>query len=132
MSGTTRPDGLPVLVEVKVDPEFHGGAQPVGEIQRLTWEVLDTVWSLMREYAVRVTLAEIREQLSERGEDFPSDEELLKRVEEESGKPTTYLDLAPSTEIAGLGIQTSFDVLVAEAFGDAAREMGFVVDEPTE
>ena len=86
MSDTTRPDGLPRLIEVKVDVELHGGKEPKSESQRLTWEVLDTVWKLMREYSVRVTLAEIRDQLAERGETFPSDEELFKDARE-SGDP---------------------------------------------
>lgn len=134
MSDTTRPDGLPRLIEVKVDVELHGGKEPKSESQRLTWEVLDTVWKLMREYSVRVTLAEIRDQLAERGETFPSDEELFKDARESGDPeaPTGYLDLAPSPELAGMGLQGAFDLLATEAFHDAAHGMGFAIGEPGE
>jgi hypothetical protein len=120
-------------VEVKLDPEMHPEAVADTEVKRLTWEVLDTVWKLLQEYSVRVTLAEIRSQLTESGDVdvLPSDEELFAGARE-SGDPDAplgYMDLAPSNEVAGRALQMAFDALVADAFLDAATGMGFAVEE---
>lgn len=119
-------------VEVKLDPEMHPDAVADTEVKRLTWEVLDTVWKLLQEYSVRVTLAEIRTQLEASGafEALPSDEELFAAAKEsgDPNAPTSYMDLAPSPELAGQGLQSVFDILVAEAFLDAAEGMGFAIE----
>jgi hypothetical protein len=125
-------DVTPRTVEVKLDPEAHPDATPEDEVQRLTWEVLDTVWALLREYSVRVTLAEIRTQLeaSDAFEALTSDEELFAAAKE-SGDPdacTGYMDLAPSPELAGQGLQSVFDTLVAEAFVDAAAGVVLAIE----
>ena len=125
-------DTTPRTVEVKLDPEMHPDAVADTEVKRLTWEVLDTVWKLLQEYSVRVTLAEIRSQLEASGDVdmLPSDEELFKAARE-SGDPDAplgYMDLAPSNEVAGRGLQSVFDILVTEAFADAADGMGFAIE----
>lgn len=107
--------------EVKVDPSLHT-REPENEVERLNWAVLDTTWNLLREYAVRITLAEIREQYP----DLPSDEKLFeeaKQTAEESGDPevpTSYADLAPVNKLAAAGLAGAFQVLQDDAFRDAA------------
>ena len=110
-------------VTVALDPKLHD-REPSTEAERITWETLDTAWNLLREASVRVTLAEIRSQLTERGEDFPSDEELFKEARE-SGAPASYLDLAPGNELAAMGLAGAFELLSEQAWADACTGLGF-------
>lgn len=121
-----------------IDPELHDGREPESDVQRITWETLDTVWKILREASVRVTLTEIRAQLKEQGApDLPSDEEMF-RLNAESGDPeapTTYLDLAPdrgdgpAVELAGQGLLGAFQLLADQAMADAAEGLGFAMEE---
>lgn len=122
-------------IEVKVDPTARDGAQPKDEIERLTWEVLDTAYALLREYAVRVALVEVRSQLTEQGAtELPGDEELFKAARE-SGDPTapkSYMDLAPDVELAAYALNTSLDLLARQALLDAAEGLGLAIEESGE
>lgn len=115
-------------ITVAVDPKLHS-REPDGEAERLTWAFLDTTWNLMREYAVRVTLAEIRSQAAERGDTLPSDEELFKEAREsgDPDAPTGYLDLAPENGLSAAGLAGAFEVLAEQAFRDAAEGLGFTI-----
>jgi len=119
-------------ITVAIDLAAHGGRQPESEAQRIVWETLDTAWKLLREGAVRVTLARIREANPE----LPADEELF-RMARESGDPAApsgYLDLAPdrgdgpAVEVAGMGLQGAFQVLGEQAMADAIEGLGIVVE----
>lgn len=122
-----------------IDPELHDGREPESEVQRITWETLDTVWKVLREGAVRVTLAEIRAQLKEQGApDLPSDEEMF-RLAAESGDPdapTSYLDLAPrrgdgpAVELAGHSLLGVLQLLTDQAMADASEGFGFAMEGP--
>lgn len=122
-------------IEVKVDTTARDGAQPKDEIERLTWEVLDTTYALLREYAVRVALVEVRSQLAAQGAtDLPADEELFKAARE-SGDPTAptgYMDLAPDVEMAAYALNTSLDLLARQALLDAAEGLGLGIEESGE
>lgn len=115
--------GAPRTVTVAVDPARHTG-EPKSEVERLTWELVDTVWNLMREYSVRVTLAEIREQAREQGlGEIPADDELFREAREsgDPDAPSGYLDLAPENLLAYAGLVGAFDVLLKEAHEDARQ-----------
>lgn len=117
----TRPDGLPHLVEVRIDPERHS-AQPENEIERLQWEVLDTVYALLGEYAVRITLQALRDAAAEQGIPFPAtDKEMFDDPDNvaDPDAPKSYRDLAPDNEIAALGLAGAFDVLIDQAYEEA-------------
>lgn len=115
-------------VLVEVDPALHPEA-PATDIQRLNWEALDTAWKLLREYAVRITLAEVRAQARAQGIDFPEDEELF-RLNAESGDvfaATEYLDLAPASPQAAQFLAQAFNELQNIAFQEASEGMNFAV-----
>lgn len=115
-------------VLVEVDPALHA-AEPGSDIQRLNWEALDTAWKLLREYAVRITLAEVRAQARAQGIDFPEDEELF-RANIESGDPfaaSGYLDLAPASPESARFLAQSFGLLQNTAFEEASEGMNFAV-----
>lgn len=125
-------------ITVAIDPELHDGEQPKSDRQRALWETLDTAWNLIREGAVRVTLADIREQLAEQGfTGMPSDEELfaLGRESGDPEAPTSYLDLAPNrgdgeiVNMAGEGLFSVFSLLAEQAYTDAAAGLDLAVDE---
>ena len=132
MSDTKR------TVTIQIDPELHGGKEPESDKQRALWETLDTVWNLMREGAVRVTLADIREQLTERGfTEMPSDEVLFEQTKA-SGGPASYLDLAPNrgdtplVDMAGEGLYGAFSLLAEQAMTDASEGLDLALEEPGE
>jgi hypothetical protein len=115
-------------VLVEIDPELHPEA-PSDLVRRLNWEPLDTAWKLLREYAVRITLAEVRAQAKAQGIDFPEDEELF-RLNAEGGDPfaaTEYLDLAPASPQAARFLAQAFNELQNIAFQEAAEGMNFAV-----
>lgn len=116
----TRPDGLPHLVEVRIDPERHS-AQPENEIERLQWEVLDTVYALLGEYAVRITLQAMREAAAEEGLPFPATDQEMFDDPDSTGPdaPKSYRDLAPDNEIAALGLAGAFGLLTEQAYEEA-------------
>ena len=115
-------------VLVEIDPELHPEA-PGDLIRRLNWEPLDTAWKLLREYAVRITLAEVRAQAKAQGIDFPEDEELF-RLNAESGDSfavTEYMDLAPASPQAAHLLAQAFNELQNIAFQEASEGMNFAV-----
>lgn len=118
-------------ITVAVDPTLHS-REPATESERATWEILDTAWNLLREGSVRVTLAEIREQLAEKGETFPSDEELFAENPGDPDHPRSYLDLAPTNELAAMGMAGAFQLLSDQAFLDASEGMGFTISDSSE
>lgn len=114
-----------------IDPELHNGREPEDEVDRIVWETLDTVWNVLRESAVRVTLVEIRSQLEAKGfTEMPSDEELFAKADEDPTLPKNYLDLAvqrgdgPVVDLAGSGLFSTFELLVEQTFADAAEGLG--------
>lgn len=96
-------------VTVEVDLPIHK-RPPQDGYEKIAWAALDTAWNLLREYAVRAVLAEMRELAEEDGIPFPSDEELLSR----EGGPRTYLDMAVNPEDAGQALDAAFRILIAE------------------
>ena len=115
-------------VLVEVDPALHPEA-PATDIERLNWEALDTAWKLLRDFAVRITLAEVRAQARAQGIDFPEDEELF-RLNVESGDvfaAAEYLDLAPASPEAARFLAQSFGLLQNTAFEEASEGMNFAV-----
>lgn len=122
----------PRTFTLAVDSELHGGREPEGDIQRITWETLDTVWNILRESAVRVVLTEIREQLATAGfTGMPTDEELFAKADADPEMPKDYLDLAPqrgdgpAVELAGVSLQNAFNTLAEQAMADAVAGFGF-------
>lgn len=97
-------------ITVELDPTAHN-RQPVGEKETLTWEVLDTTWALLREYATRLVLLDIREEAARRGMEFPADEELFAQDSDDPEFPRDYLALAAASEIAGRGLQATLEIL---------------------
>ena len=126
-------------VTVEIDSELHGGKEPKDEVQRLTWEILDTAWNLLREGAVRVTIAELKAQFTEQGVEFnDADEIFAKNADsDDPGDAKSYMDLAlqkgdgMATELAEMGLASAFEVLAQQTFVDAAHAMGFSVGEET-
>lgn len=110
-----------MFVEVKIDPARHD-AQPENEIERLQWEVLDTVYGLLGEYAVRVTLQALRDAAAEQGIPFlATDKEIFDHPDNvaDPDAPKSYRDLAPDNELAALGLAGAFNVLVDQAYEEA-------------
>lgn len=121
-----------------IDPELHDGREPESEVQRITWEALDTAWKILREASVRVTLVDIRAQLKEQGfTEMPSDEEMFKAGREsgDPDAPTSYLDLAPrrgdgpAVELAGHSLLGVLQLLTDQAMLDASTGLGFAMEE---
>lgn len=122
-------------IPVEFDQSMHPDTDydKLDEPSKLAFAALDTAYKLLREYAVRVVLTSIREEVKEQGGELPSDEEMF-RLAKESGvedAPTSYMDLAPDVEIAALGLHSVFHVLVEvatveaeEGLGLAERELG--------
>lgn len=129
----SRPDGLPHLVAVEFDPSMHPNTDygSLDEPSKLAFAVLDTSYKLLREYAVRVTLASVREQLAEQGQALESDEELFSQARESGNPeaPTGYLDLAPDVDLAALGLHGVFQLLVDTATADAVEGLGLEIGE---
>lgn len=124
----------PRTIAVRIDSEFHGGKEPRDEVERLIWEILDTAWNLLREGAVRVTIAELNSQLSENGVEFRLDpEQIFAENADNPDAPRSYMDLAPqkgdgeSVELAGMSLQAAFELLAQQTFADAASGMGLAI-----
>lgn len=116
-----------------VVPEFHDGKQPEDETDRITWETLDTVWNILRESAVRITLKDIRAKLEAAGFDgMPSDDELFAKAatDPDPDLPKNYLELAPDmddspvVDLAAQGLFAAFRVLVDQTYADAVEGLG--------
>ncbi len=113
---------LPHLVEVQFDPELHT-REPANAQEALMWSVLDTAWNLLREYAVRITLQEARDQAHAAGEEFPdSDEQVFADSIAEHGEnaPKGHLDLAVDCPAVISMLASAFDHLVQETMENAA------------
>lgn len=109
-------------VTVEFDQSLHPNTDfdSLDEVSKLSYAVLDTSYNLLREYAVRVTLASVREQVAEQGATLPADEEMF-RLAEALGGPVSYMDLAPDLDIVKLGLHTSFHLLVEVAVTEASE-----------
>lgn len=122
----------PRTITVAIDPELHAD-QPENEAERIVWEALDTAWNLLRETAVRVTILELREQLAEAGfTNMRSDEELFAEATQPGADPDmakSYLDLAPDSKLAAVGLSGVFEILVDQARIEASEGMGDTLDE---
>jgi hypothetical protein len=108
-------------VEVKINPELHSRA-PEDQQEALTWAVLDTVWDLLREYAVRTTLQKAREAAREAGAEFPDDDEqvfLDAQAEHGDDAPKNHLDLAPDCQTAAMALAAAFQHLEYETLNEA-------------
>lgn len=100
------------VVEVKTDAESTWD----NETERLAFSVLDTVWNLLNEYAVRITLQELRELAEAEGEvDFPSDEQMFAKLAGVEGAPQSYADLYPGSQGDRFAINGLFAGLVIQA-----------------
>lgn len=100
-------------VEVKSDaPDAHDN-----ELERLAYAAIDTAWNLLNEYAVRVTLQEIREEAERVGADFPSDTGLFREAREsgDPDAPTSYRDLYPGDYDDRLALSGFFAALLVKA-----------------
>jgi len=120
--------GLPHIVAVEVDPAMHY-RDPEGENETLTWAVLDTTWKLLREYAVRLVLTDLRAQAVGQGVNFPSDEELFAQDLDDPEAARNYLDLAAEPERAGRGLHDALQVLYKETYEDAQSGFRAAQDE---
>lgn len=107
-------------VPVEVDTERHT-REPQDEGERISWAALDTTWNILREYAVRSVLQDIRDQAAEQGIELPTDEQLFEegRKSGNPDAPTSYLDLAPNTRAAAEHLATAFGLLFDETMQDA-------------
>jgi hypothetical protein len=112
-------------VTVEFDQSMHPSINydELSEADKLAFSVLDTAYKLLREYAVRVTLAGVRDAVGEVGQTLPSDEEMfrLARESDDPEAPKGYLDLAPDEDLAAMGVHAAFTVLV-DAAADEATE----------
>lgn len=115
----------PRTVTVEFDQSMHPNTNfdELDEQSKLAFSVLDTVYKLLREYSVRVTMVAVREAAAEVGQTLEPDEELF-RQSRESGDPdapTSYMDLAPDVDLAALGVHGAFQLLVETASVEAAE-----------
>lgn len=107
-------------ITVEVDLPMHQ-RPPQNEYEELSWAALDTAWNLLREYAVRGVLLQLREEAAEQGIAFPSDEQLFEQEPDNPDFPRSYLDLAASPDSAGRALDAAFQLLVAETFAEATE-----------
>jgi hypothetical protein len=130
-------------VEIKINPKLHTRA-PENQQEANTWALLDTVWDLLREYAVRNTLQAAREAAREAGDtSFPDDdEEVFRQSQAEHGDdaPKNHLDLAPDCQTAAMALAAAFQHLENETLqeaqeagatqeaAEALRELGLLAD----
>lgn len=108
-------------VPVSIDTDIHS-REPESEIERITWETLDTAWKALREGAVRITIQAMRDSYAEAGVDFPATDEELFEKGKESGDPAapdTYLDLAPESPLAATMLSSAFTLLEDQALSEA-------------
>lgn len=114
-------------IEVKTDTDNVADT----ELERLAYSALDTAWNLLNEYAVRVTLQELREESVKAGvTDFPSDAKLFADAIEsgDPDAPTSYRDLYPGNlddRLALSGLFASLLIAAAEAVGQSAEDIAF-------
>lgn len=113
-------------IPVEFDPSMHPDTDfdSLDETSKLVFAALDTSYRLLREYAVRATLAMIREEAAEQGNPIPiTDEELFERVKvfQELGAmvPVSYLDMAPDLPAARIGLYEAFQALIVTAVAEA-------------
>lgn len=113
--------------KVEFDQSLHPSVKPedLEEPARLAFIGLDSAYNLLRETAVRVTLANIRMEAAEQGKTLPSDEELFQEARESGveGAPTSYRDLAPSIRQAALALNEAFELLLLAATEEAVEGM---------
>lgn len=114
-------------ITVAVDPKLHI-REPGSESERLVWAALDTAWNLLREYAVRVTIQDIREANPDSG--FPATDQELFDSAHPLGGPANHLELAPElgdspqVNLAVMGLAEAFDAVCSQARSDAALGLG--------
>lgn len=120
-------------VTVEFDPELHTKVkfEDLDEPTRIAFAAMDTAYNVLRDAAVRVTLASLRTAQQEAGEDFPLDEELFQQAKESGieGAPTSYRDLAPQSLEAAMNLDAAFSVLVEMATSDAVAGLFGLDDE---
>lgn len=114
-------------IEVKTDTDNVADT----ELERLAYSALDTAWNLLNEYAVRVTLQELREEAVKVGvTDFPSDEKLFEDAiaSGDPDAPKSYRDLYPgvlSDRLALSGLFAGLLIAAAGAVGQSAEDIAF-------
>lgn len=105
--------------ELTYIPEMHA-RQPHDRTEEIVWGVLDNVYNLLREAAVRLVVQELRETYAEMGVPYPStDEETLKMMAANAeaagaGALESFLDLAPHSRHVIEALDLSLRVLVTE------------------
>lgn len=113
--------------KVEFDQSLHPSVKPgdLDEPSLLAFAALDTAYNLLRDYAVRVTLATIRIEAAEQGQTLPSDEEMFRLAKESGveGAPTSYRDLAPLVSQAAMALHEAFEYLVVTATEEAVEGM---------
>lgn len=114
-------------IKVEFDQSLHPSVkfEELDEPGKLAFAGMDTAYNLLREYAVRVTLATIRAEAAEQGQTLPSDEELFQAAKESGveGAPTSYMDLAPVVTQAAMALHEAFEYLVVVATEEAIEGM---------
>jgi hypothetical protein len=117
----------PRFIEIKTDAAHSYD----NELERLAFSAMDTVWHILNEYAVRVTLQELREAAEESGvTDFPSDDQLFADAiaSGEEDAPKSYVDLYPGNlhdRLALSGLFAGLLIAAGEAAGQAADDIEF-------
>lgn len=113
--------------KVEFDQSLHPLVKPedLDELARLSFAGLDSAYNLLRETAVRVTLASIRAEAAEQGQTLPSDEELFRLAEESGveGAPTSYRELAPYDSRSAYLLNQAFELLLVVATEEAVEGM---------
>lgn len=114
-------------VKVEFDQSLHPSVKfdELDEPSKLAFAGMDSAYNLLREYAVRVTLATIRAEAAEQGQALPSDEEMFALAKESGveGAPTSYMDLAPAVSQAAMALHEAFEYLVVVATEEAIEGM---------
>lgn len=113
----------PHLIEVKIDQRHHLTEAATDE-QRLTWKYMDTSYSLLRELAARIVLAQLRESAPER---VPaSDDEAFRMMvtgDAPDDAPTGLADIASASKEPMEMFQRAFNRLLEITVNEAVEEM---------
>lgn len=134
MIASSPADDLPEIlakagyVEVKLDPSLRDrqDPEPTDEVEKIAWPLLDTAYNLVRVAAVRTVLQTIRDESRAAGVELESDEKLFQQAKESGapGAPTTYLELAPDSELAASAFYGVYSLLTTMSAEDAEEGLG--------
>lgn len=116
-------------ITVGIDPSMHPGGESTNEYQKLLWAALDTAWNLLSEYAVRITLVQIREAMHAQGHEFPDEAGLFEQAVAtgDPNAPRSYDDLKEGDYVAAEMLTAMFDRLIESTMRAASGGMGFTL-----